>query len=137
VHTPPRRPFGLTVLSLCYIVLGSHALMFGAYLASLTPATAPTLDLAAFAARDPGFVRLYGLGLLGIALPFFANGLALFRGKPWARWTTLLIAPLHIVGPPFLLGGVLFAALANLYVFGAGTAWAFLSRPRAVPLPEA
>lgn len=129
-----RRPLGVTLLALFYIVLGSHALMFGAYLATLTAQTAPTVAFQDFLARDAGATRLYGLALLAIAAPFFANGVALLKGKWWARWTTLAVAPLHIVGPPFLLGGVVFAAAANLYVFGSGAADGFLRR---APVPQA
>lgn len=125
----PRRPLGVTVVALFYIVLGSHALMFGAYLATLTPASAPTVPFAALLARDPGLVRAYGLALAGIAVPFFVDGAALYRQRWWARWLTPGLAPLHIVGPPFLLGGIVFALLVNVYLFGSGAAQAWLARP--------
>lgn len=128
----PRRPLGVTVLALFYIVLGSHAFMFGAYLAALSPAEAPSAPVAGLLASDPGFVRAYGVALAGMALCFFAEGVGLLRGRWWARWVPLALVPLHIAGPPFLLGGVLFAALVNLYLFGSAAAEAHLARaPRA------
>lgn len=126
--TKPRRPLGVTVLALFYIVLGSHALMFGAWLAALAPADAPSATLAGLVTNDPGFVRTYGLALVGMALAFFAEGIGLIRGARWARWLPLALVPLHIAGPPFLLGGVVFAALANVYLFGSAQAEAHLTR---------
>lgn len=126
---PPRprslRPAGVTVLAVFYIVLGSHALLFGGWLATLAPADAPSAAFAQFLARDPSFTRLYGLALLGIAVPFFATGVGLLRARTWARRAVLGMVALHVVGPPFLLGGVLFAALANVYLFGSPRAAAF------------
>lgn len=134
---PPRRPLGVTILALFYIVLGSHALMFGAYLAALQPGAAPTVPLESLLAADAGLVRTYGLALLGISVPFFAVGVALLRRRAWARWAALAVTPLHIAGPPFLLGGVLFAALANAYLFGSERAHGWLLAPRPATLPEA
>ncbi|HEV8360238.1 MAG TPA: hypothetical protein VGR28_07285 [Candidatus Thermoplasmatota archaeon] len=127
---PARRPLGLTLLGIVYIVLGAHALLFGAWLATLTPDTAPSVGLAGFLERDPGFTRWYGLALVAIAAPFEANGLGLLKGARWSRWATLAMVPLHIVGPPFLLGGVLWAALANAYLFGSDRAQRFLQEAR-------
>lgn len=133
----PRRPLGVTVVGLFYIVLGSHALMFGAYLASLAPEAAPSAALAGILADDPGLVRAYGLGLVGIAAVFFAIGIGLLRRWWWARWAALAAVALHIVGPPFQLGGVLFAAVACAYLFGSEGAGAWLGRKAAPAVPPA
>lgn len=122
------RPLGVTVLALFYVVLGSHALMFGVYLAALSPAGAPGASLAGLLASDPGLVRAYGLALVATAAAFFAEGVGLLRRRWWARGLPLALVPLHIAGPPFLLGGVVFAALANLYLFGSADAERHLAR---------
>lgn len=127
-----RRPLGVTVAALFYIVLGSHALMVGAYLLGLSPAEASPA-LGGLVRDDPGFVRSYALALLGIALAFFVLGVGLFRRWAWVPWAVLLAVPLHVVGPPFQMGGVLFAALVNVYLFGTG-AYAWLTAP---PPPSA
>lgn len=134
-----RRPLGVTVVALFYIVLGSHALMFGAYLAALAPADAPGAALAGLVARDPGFVRAYGAFLVAAAAVFFVEGVALVQGRWWARWLPLALVPLHIVGPPFQVGGVIFAALVNVYLFGSAGAAGHLARapgPAAPRKPE-
>jgi hypothetical protein len=113
------RPVGVGLLGLVYIVLGSHALMFGAFFLVLTPQAAPTAGLAGFVAADPGFVRAYGAALACVAAAFFANGVGLWRGRRWARWSTLGIAWLHLLAPPSPYGGLVFAVLANVYLFGS------------------
>jgi hypothetical protein len=124
----PRRPAGVTIVALFYIVLGAHSLAIGLYLAGGPGIALPFPQLLA---AYPNFVRDYGLALLAMSVPFFVDGVALLRRRWWARWLTLAIAPLHLVGPPFLLGGMLFALAVNAYLFGSGAAQAALRRPAA------
>lgn len=127
----------MSVVAVFYVVLGSHALLFGGWLLALTPSAAPSLPFAELLLREPGLVRAYGAALLATAVPFFATGVALLRGRWWARWSTAACAPLHIVGPPFLLGGVVFALAVNLYLFGSAGVRSYFEalRPRPAPQP--
>lgn len=126
----------MVVLGLFYIVLGSQAVALGAYLLSLTPGSSPSPALAALVAQDPGIVRWQGSVLLLSALPFFANGVALLRARWWARWSTLLLTPLHVLALPFGFGGLLYAVVANLYLFGSGRARAYFEGLRQRPVAQ-
>lgn len=131
----PRRPLGVTFLALVYIVLGSQSLALGLYLLTLTPGTAPG-GIAAVLARTPGIVQYQGWLLLLCSVPFMANGVLLLRGWWRARWATVALTPLHVLGLPFGLGGLLFALLANLYLFGSGRARAWFDHLRGRPVAQ-
>jgi hypothetical protein len=116
-------PVGVRLAGLVYIVLGGVTLMVGAYV------------LAAGGAGDVG--AWYGAGLCAASLLWFANGAALHRGPPWARWTTLGLAWLHLLTPPFLLGGLLLALVLNVYLFGSPRAHAWFTSAAPAPASQA
>ncbi|MCA1814750.1 MAG: hypothetical protein LC624_12535 [Halobacteriales archaeon] len=109
-------PAGVRLLGLVYIVLGGVTLMVAAFVLTAGPGATPF----------GGDIAVpYGAGLAAAALAYFVLGAALHRGKRWARWGVLGLAWLHLVTPPFLLGGLLLALAANVYLFGSARAHAW------------
>lgn len=120
-------PLGVRLLGLVYITLGGVTLMVGAYVLTAGAGLAPFGDVG----------RWFGAGLAAASLVYFAAGAGLHRGRPWARWLILGVAWLHLLTPPFLLGGLLLALAANVYLFGSGAAHAWFARAGGAAISQA